>query len=50
MHFGGDGSGVGAGDAFDSSFSWWSAGAEVRYDLYTPLAERAYAWSEPRAG
>jgi hypothetical protein len=42
--------GVGAGDAFDSSFSWWSAGAEVRYDLYTPLAERAYAWSEPRAG
>lgn len=41
---------VGAGDRFDSSFSWWSAGAEVRYDLYTPLAERRTAWSAPREG
>lgn len=41
---------VGDGARFDSGFSWWSAGAEVRYDLYTPLAERTTAWSAPREG
>jgi len=27
---------VAAGDAFDSSFSWWSAGAEVSYEFLRP--------------
>lgn len=27
---------VAAGDTFDSSFSWWSAGAEVSYEAYRP--------------
>jgi hypothetical protein len=27
---------VAAGDVFDSSFSWWSAGAEVSYELLRP--------------
>lgn len=27
---------VDAGDTFDSSFSWWSAGAEVSYEAYRP--------------
>lgn len=41
---------VDAGDAVDNSFSWWSAGAQVAYDFYRPLAERPTRWSEPRAG
>lgn len=41
---------VNAGDAVDNSFSWWSAGAQIAYDFYRPLAERPTRWSEPRAG
>ncbi len=39
-----------SGDQFSSSFSWWSAGVEVSYDFYRPLAERPSSWSEPVAG
>ena len=39
---------VNAGDAVDNSFSWWSAGALVAYDVYRPLAEQPTRWSEPR--
>ena len=40
---------VGAGDAIDTSFSWWSAGAQVAYDVYRPLAAQTTPWSDPRA-
>ena len=40
---------VNAGDAVDNSFSWWSAGAQIAYDFYRPLAEQPTRWSEPRA-
>lgn len=41
---------VGAGDAMRNSFSWWSAGAQVAYDFYRPLAEQTTPWSEPQSG
>lgn len=28
---------VGVGDRFDSAFSWWSAGAEISYEMLHPL-------------
>jgi len=40
---------VAAGDAIDTSFSWWSAGAQVSYDFFRPLAEQRTPWSEPRS-
>ena len=39
----------GAGDALDNSMSWWSAGAQVSYDFYRPLAAQTTPWNEPRA-
>lgn len=39
---------VNAGDAVDNSFSWWSAGAQIAYDFYRPLAEQPTRWSDPR--
>lgn len=45
-----DGVAIAAGAPFSSSFSWWSAGIEVAYDLWRPLAERPTPWSEPQAG
>ena len=41
---------VASGDAFASSFSWWSAGMEIAYDFYRPLEERPTKWSEPVTG
>lgn len=41
---------VASGDAFTSEFSWWSAGAEVAYDFYRPLAATPTPWSAPRDG
>jgi len=40
---------VGAGDTIDTSFSWWSVGAQVAYDIYRPLAAQTTPWSDPRA-
>jgi hypothetical protein len=40
---------ISTGDTFTSDFSWWSAGLEIAYDIYRPLAERPTAWSDPRA-
>ena len=40
---------VGAGDAIDTSFSWWSVGAQANYDFYRPLAAQTTPWADPRA-
>jgi hypothetical protein len=40
---------IAAGDTIDTSFSWWSAGTQVSYDFFRPLAEQRTPWSEPRS-
>lgn len=40
---------VSSGDDFNSDFSWWSAGAEIAYDFYRPLAQQPTRWSDARS-